>query len=273
MRKIRAWAPGYFLPTPDGPIRVGLTGRALSYVRSYLALRVGVGLIGVLLPIALIVCGGTFIEGVGDWREALSAYYGTGMRDVFVGSLYLVAGFLILYKIAELRTFENHLSVLAGLSAFVVATFPMKIDGARQTELQEKLTPETVGGVHNGAAIALIGLLTVMSILFAVGEGRRTQMRGRGSPSFWRAYHWLFASLMGVACVYLLLHVTTDVPLPLDKHALFWGESVAIMSFGFSWLAKGWEPQVLLHDPPAAAGDGEGRPGQEPAPAPTPAGV
>ncbi len=267
LRRLRAWASRYFLPKTGGPLRIGLTGRALSYVRSYLALRIGVGLIGILLPIVLMVCGGAFIDGGMDLRGALSEYYHSGMRDVFVGSLYVVAGFLIVYKIAELRTFESHISLLAGVCAFVVASFPMKMKGAPETPLQRSLTPETVGGVHDGAAITLIGLLTVMSILFAIDEGRRTQMEGRRSPSFWRAYHAFFAFLMAAACVYLIFKIATN-DVPINKYALLIGESVAIMSFGASWLAKGFEPQVLFHEPPPAAVDGGGQPGEAPTPRP-----
>ena len=242
----------FFLPASTGPIRVGLTGRALSYVRSYLVMRILVGSIGILLPIALILCGGTFIDHVGDLRGALSDYYHSGMRDVFVGSLYAVAAFLVAYKLAELRTFENIVTVLAGVAAFMVATFPTEIDTdhpSPETPLQHKLTPDTVGVVHHTAAIAFIALLTVMSIYFAIDEGRRKQLRGWFPPWFWRAYHAFFAFAMAGACVFMVLDMTTN--LVSYDHAILIGESVATAAFGFSWLAKGLEWQVLFRDPPA----------------------
>lgn len=233
------------LPRPGGPEREGLSSKGLGYLRSYLLLRLLVGSVGIVLPIALIVCGGTFVDGWTDLRGSLSAYYHSGMRDVFVGSLYAVAAFLVTYKIVELR-FDGVVGSLAGLSAFVVATFPTDVPrdvAAPATPLQTELGETTVSRIHYGAAIAFIGFLTLISVYYAIDEGRRRQGVGRYGPRFWLVYHSVLAAFMVGAVVYMVLANGVEV-LP-HEYSLLIGESVAIAAFGASWLAKGAEWRML----------------------------
>ena len=64
-----------------------------SLVLSYLGLRKAVGIIGTALPFVL-AFGKILLEGPGI-QNSISSYYHTGMRDVFVGSLCAIAGFLM----------------------------------------------------------------------------------------------------------------------------------------------------------------------------------
>jgi hypothetical protein len=63
------------------------------------------------------------------------------------------------------------------------------------------------------------------------------------SPTFWRWFHWTCAAAIPLAVAFNV--VTTRVHRFTD-YALLVGESVAIVSFGLSWLMKGLELEVLL---------------------------
>ena len=56
-------------------------------------------------------------------RGSLSVYYYSGMREVFVGTLAATGVFFVAYKVWE-RNLENLLSLVAGLSACLIALFP-----------------------------------------------------------------------------------------------------------------------------------------------------
>jgi len=239
----------FFLPRPGGPQRDDLSSMGPSYLRSYLVLRILIGSVGIFLPVVLIICAGSFVDGWADLRGSLSAYYHSGMRDVFVGSMYAVAAFLVTYKIVELR-FEAIVSGLAGLSAFVLATFPTELPkgASGETPLQIEVGQGTVSKVHYGAAIAFIGFLTLISIYFAIDEARRQQGVGRLGTRFWLVYHSFFAFVMLVAGAYMILANGLET-LPRE-YSLLVGESVAIAAFGASWLAKGAEWRMLFGRPP-----------------------
>src|SRR4030088_235470 len=72
-----------------------VSGLKDALVISYLGLRKAVGIIGIALPFVL-AFGKILLEGPGI-LNSVSAYYHTGMRDVFVGSLCAIAIFLMSY--------------------------------------------------------------------------------------------------------------------------------------------------------------------------------
>ena len=68
------------------------------YVRSYLTMRLWIGVIGVALPLALVFGDGLVFDEHPFPRDSLSAYYYSGTRDLFVGGLLATAIFLITYE-------------------------------------------------------------------------------------------------------------------------------------------------------------------------------
>lgn len=219
------------------------------YLRSYLFMRTLIGIIGVALPIVLLLVDGFLFRAEKPARGSLSAYYHSGMRDVFVGSLCATAVFLVAYKVFE-RQAENLLSIVAGIAALGVALFstgrPEDADLA-MTPLQERLGETVVTRVHFGCAMAFIGCLVVVSYFFGRREGDRGQRRddhvARRSPAFWRRFHWVCAAGICVAVAFI---VVTKVAGWLDDYSLLIGEAVAVFVFGLSWLAKGLELEYLL---------------------------
>jgi hypothetical protein len=73
-------------PRPDNEPR---------YVRSYVFTRFAIGLLGVLLPLVLVFLEPALFDGLPAPRGSLSAYYYSGLREVFVGGLCAIGVFLL----------------------------------------------------------------------------------------------------------------------------------------------------------------------------------
>lgn len=233
---------------------VDLGGRIL-YLRSYLGMRAAIGFIGVALPVVLLLGDWFFLAGGVSARGSLSAYYHSGMRDVFVGTLCAAAIFLITYKAFE-HNLDNTLSTVAGLAALGVALFPTSrpLGGADPlTPLQQRLGEATTTKVHFTCAVIFILFLAAISFCFGLREGRRKQERdgrkARMSPTFWRYFHW---SCTGTIVLALAFIGITKSQGWLTDYSILIGEVVAVFAFGLSWLMKGLELDVLLSPDVAA---------------------
>ena len=102
---------------------------AVLYVRSYLLTRTVVGVLGVLLPVALVAGEAFEVPGPVQVRDSLSAYYSTPLRDLFVGSLCVIAVLLATYLAGQPRTWDFLLSLGAGGALLVVVAFPINRSG------------------------------------------------------------------------------------------------------------------------------------------------
>jgi hypothetical protein len=228
-------------PRPDPADR-----EQTRYLRSYLVMRAAVGALGVALPVLLVAVDGWGFGGEPFPRDSLSAYYYSGVRDLFVGVLFATAVFLITYKCFE-RNLDNTLSIVAGLAVLAVALFPTAtpkhVD--RLTPLQDELGEGVVKAIHFTGAGVFILSLAVLCYFFGVREGKRPPRPGRHSPRFWRTYHWTCAGVIVAAVAFIAV---TGLVGGLSE-ALLLGEWVSIWAFGASWLAKGLELDILRGRP------------------------
>ncbi len=71
------------------------------YVRSYVFTRFSIGLVGVLLPPLLVFLEPALFDGQPFPRGSLSAYYYSGVRELFVGGLWAIGVFLFVYKFLD----------------------------------------------------------------------------------------------------------------------------------------------------------------------------
>jgi hypothetical protein len=221
----------------------------LWYVRSFLWMRVAIGVLGIALPLWLVLADRIAFHGNPFPRDSLSAYYYSGMRDVFVGILSATGVFLITYKISE-KNLDNLASLVAGVSAALVPLFPTGRPSdhvVALTPLQDLLGETTVKWIHFIASTLFIGLLAVLSYYFGVREGARPQRSGTRSPRFWCWYHWVCTIAMVLAMVWIV--ITSSVGWP--PRALLIGEWLSAWAFGASWLMKGAEFDTLLGRPRA----------------------
>lgn len=212
---------------PDDPA-------AQPYVRSYLFTRFAIGVLGIALPPGLVFLEPLLFNGQPFFRGSLSAYYYSGMRELFVGALWAIGVFLLVYKLPDF-TWESLLSTLAGAAAVLVALFPTARpgDGVDLTPLQLRLGESVVEGIHFGAAAAFIALLAPITYLFGREEGR-TDRPGRPPRPFWRAFHWTCAGFILAAAGLAAFAGITGGP---DKGLLI-AEWAAVWAFGTSWLAR-----------------------------------
>ena len=211
-------------------------------VASFLTIRNTVGVLGVLLPAALLL---------GDWfsdpRETISSYYHTEhLRDIFVGVLVAIGVCLWAYKGYEKS--DDLLGDIAGASAVAVAILPTG-DGF-------------IGFLHYTAAVILFASLAAYSLwLFPKTEIRyegppQGQMRclhymlGKWLPPCKRRRNWVYYA-SGVSIVFCVLAIvvasladwhgfprSVESPLTLPP-AVFTLETVALWSFGVAWFTKG----------------------------------
>jgi hypothetical protein len=217
-------------------------------VRSYLIMRIFVGAIGIAVPLVLLL-GDWWLGGDPVPQDSLSAYYYTGVRELLVGLLAAIAVFLFTYRVAD-RSWDNDLSLLAGLAVLGVVIFPtgrpehVVEQGAGLTALQEELTERSVEKIHFGSAAIFIGSLAVISLLFGVDEWIRGHRR-------WPWVHWGCAIAIGAAVGYIALSKWTNVLGWLEPSWwLLLGEWWAVWAFAFSWLTKGFEVQTLQQTGP-----------------------
>jgi hypothetical protein len=220
------------------------------YVRSYVFTRFAIGLLGFLLPLALVLLEPAIFDGLPAPRGSLSAYYYSGLREIFVGGLWAIGVFLVVYKFLDF-SWESLLSSLAGVAAVLVAVFPTELpgDGVTPNPFQVKFGESVVTGIHYGAAVAFIALLVPITLLFARDEGRRPHRSGRRSAGFWRGFHTISAAFILFGAGLAAFAGITGGP---DKGVLY-GEWIAIWAFSASWLMKGAEFDVLFRRVPRAA--------------------
>ncbi len=193
--------------------------------RLYQGMRLAIGGLGLLLPPLIVGLEPLLFDGQPAPRGSLSAYYYSGLREVFVGGVCAIGVFLFTYQLAR-ATLENVLSMIAGAAAVAVAVFPTQRPGTGfpLTPLQELLDEDTVRFIHFSAAVIFIGLLAVLGVFFALYGYR------------WRWFHIGCAAAIVAAAGLALYAAKTGGP---DK-ALLYAEWGAVWAFSASWAAAVW---------------------------------
>jgi hypothetical protein len=220
--------------------------KAFRYLRSLSRMRRLIGLLGIALPILLITIDWRAFHEHPVPRSSLSAYYYSGMREVFVATLAATGIFLITYRVAE-SNLNNIFTSLAGGCAVLISLFPTSPPSANTplTALQDFFSEKAVTRVHFISSGFFIGLLGVMSLFFGIQEGN--DRKGRAGASFLRWYHWICTlAIAGVGVWIFISKFVLDKP---PHRYLLYGEVVSAAAFGASWLMKGFEIDKLFGRP------------------------
>jgi hypothetical protein len=219
--------------------------------KDYERLRQVIGVVGLLLPWILII-GKIILDGPG-YQGSISAYYYTHMRDYFVGSMCATGLALISYgytlplpsggasrnRIIGLLLRDDVLSTAAGIFAIGVAFFPTTRDGAESTNAEN-----VVGKVHLSCAVLLFCCLGIFSLFIftktdPLGATPRKLIRNK----VYRVCGWLIFGSVGGAIalgIYSTVRGSDGQRNIFDGlHALFWLESIAVVSFSVSGIVKG----------------------------------
>ena len=202
-----------------------------ALIWSYLKQRRVIGYLGMSLPFTVFL--GALIFFQTGLQGSISSYYYTGMRDVFVGTLWAIGFFLYAYRGYD--KFENRLGNLACLFAVGVSLFPT-------APLVSPSTLQTrIGYLHLFSAAGFFFTLMWFSLfLFTKSdqpeEAWPPQKRLRN-----RVYKTCGAIL--AVCI-VLMGLTGLLPARVlsvvsSYNPIFWLETIAVIAFGFSWFTKG----------------------------------
>jgi hypothetical protein len=209
-------------------------------VVSYLTLRQMIGWIGLLMPVTVRL-GGFIFEGI-HTTDSISAYYYTGMRDVFVSTLVLVGILLTCYRTLSLR--DNIISIIAGIAAIGIGIFPM--DPTFATEVLQKY-PEMASEkcyINRGLlGFHFIFVGTFFALSFYLVYFRFSAF----TPSI-PTRQKLIRNKVYKYCGAAMLAAFIAIGLLAFKNkgaSIFWPETLAVFAFALAWLVKG---QMILKD-------------------------
>jgi len=190
-----------------------------NLVISYLTLRRLVGALGMALPIVVMVWGFT-ICGCTRILPSISDYYVLRTRDALVGILFAIGCFLYTY-----RGFDDDARYgnLAAIFAVAVALFPNSGTPVERT-------------VHFSSAAGLLLVLAYFSLkIFTKSGGHPTPQK------LIRNRVYTVCGVLILVCVLLIgLYKSLGEASELAVlRPVFWLETIALWSFGFSWFVKG----------------------------------
>jgi hypothetical protein len=219
-----------------------------QFSNAYLILRQSIGWLGILMPFMLVF--GTLVFGCFALQPSISHYYYSTMHLVFVGVLSALGTLLIFYrgkadsKVAKL---ENKVSNIAGLAAFGVAAFPTEFSGfvceadCKAIDYYAS-NPATLGSIHYGFA----GILFVCFFIFCnkifqhsdegdkvnSSEERRKLVKRR---KIYLVNGWTI--LISILAIIAFHKFFPDLAQKFRTTFVF--ETIALWSFGNSWIVKG----------------------------------
>jgi hypothetical protein len=225
--------------------------------KTYFLLRAGLGGLAFFFPILLLSLG---YYGLNiPWPTELSAYYWLSeshsaqrqvpLRGLFVGVLWALGCFLILYK--GFSRAENRLLNIAGFAALIVALLPMHSGNLKYCLVPAtETTPEKnicgiddFSGFHTPAAIALFICMGIVA--WACSQETLGELKSE-REGCWRFWYNLFAGVMIVTAVsvYPLKYLFGEAQ---DKDSMLgWMityriliiECAGIAAFAAYWVAK-----------------------------------
>jgi hypothetical protein len=201
-----------------------------TLIRSYLELRRAVGFIGIALPLVILV-GKIVLEG-GGIEPSISDYYYTVMGDVFVGSLFAIGVFLWSYEGYEDGP-DNKVGNIACIGAIGTALCPT-------TPEYPSLVQEVLGYFHYLFAVGFLGSLAYFSIcLFTITKSDHPTPQKLFRNKIYKYCGYAIVGSILAMIVYVATRRFLDYTVPEWLDVVFWLETIAVISFGFSWIVKG----------------------------------
>jgi hypothetical protein len=231
------------------------TGIENRHLASYLTLRKGIGYLGWALPFIL-GFGGMLLAAPGI-RSSVSAYYHTGLGDVFVGTICVIGIFLFAYKGYEPR--DDRAGDFACFCAIGLALFPTLPDmGDTSRGILLTVSPGTadiltyIKRAHFVFAAGFFLTLAYFSIcLFTKSDREKKPTRKKLQRNFiYRACGYVILLAIAIIALGALIFYLKLLPdstgcMIKSLDPLFWLESVAVLAFSVSWLVKG---EAILKD-------------------------
>ena len=210
---------------------------------TYSFLRIGVGVLAVLLPVILAV-GGFLVYRL-ILQDSISAYYhafvpttqfpdtfaisGNGlMRNWFVGILWAVGFFLILYKGFGRR--ESRALNVAGVLLIMVSMFPM-----------EWTCRDTCSKISTHGVSAILFFFAIGYVcIFRSGDTLVDSVLPRNQQVIYRRIYRAIGSIMWVLPLVVAILEAANIRV-FSTHTIFFIEAAGIWTFAAFWLIKSFE--------------------------------
>ena len=215
------------------------------YALTLLTTRAVIGFIGIALPLALIIGERFYLQGGVQARGSISAYYHTGMRDLFVASLCVIGFFLVTYMLGQTNTQDFWFSLIAGVAVIGVAFFPTTRPGLDVASprcgvtpvpeecaaMQQLLGETTSAWIH--FVLAAIFILCLARICFLFARREQIHLNADKMALTLRILGWTIVAALAWIGLGRWLNVN-----PFGLTALYVGEIVSVWAFGIAWLLK-----------------------------------
>lgn len=206
-------------------------------------LRKVIGILGMALPLLLVLF--LFVDsGLHHPLESISHYYYTRVNSIFIFILGALGLFLIIYR--GFKPIDFFVSCTAGIFALFVVFFPTGNLGEMCCDTQMKYAVTYIKpsafrvGFHYVSAGIFLSCLSYMSIVLFTKSDKSAEHRGSRKITRNRIYR-ICGVLMILAILVIVAGLFEIIPdkFYTDHHLTFWMETLAVESFGFSWLIKG----------------------------------
>jgi len=221
--------------------RYPASARDEAYTRSYRAIRLAVGFLGIALPLIFIFVEAYLLKGGVHVRGSLSAYYHSPLQDVFVGGLCVIGVLLATYMAGEKNTLDFWASLIGGIAVLGVVFFPTMRSGLPKgaplcgsipqpsscSFVEQQLGEHTTAVIHAVCAVSFIVSLAFMSFLFAASQVQ--PKHEQPTVPFWRRL------IIVIAGIWAFVGVGVWQLTPL-----YIGEVASVWAFGISWLLAGF---------------------------------
>jgi hypothetical protein len=201
---------------------------------SYLTMRRLIGVLGITLPVIMVLGG--FLQNGFVIQGSISGYYYTNMRDIFVGILCVVSLFLISYKGYE--KVDNFVSDVSGLCALGMIIFPTGMYSGKIVKVGMFMIGDNISEfIHLGFGTLFFLMLSYNSVfLFTKRPPGILSLRKKRRNMIYR----ICGIVMFIALLCILIYtlfLRNTIFAKYDPVLIF--ESIALFSFGISWLIKG----------------------------------
>lgn len=202
-------------------------------VLSYRNIRRVVGILGIVLPFALI--GFSLFFGCQQVQPSISQYFYTSAGILFVGVLCAVGLFLITYKGPQ--RIDDYATNFAGVCALGIAFFPTSVDYKGQCLLFVYHLNPIVSVVHYAFSGLFFASLAANSyFLFTRSDELFITAQKQTRNQIYRTCGILMIIFSALIPLSNLAFIKKYFDLPYSTLVL---EALALLSFGISWLIKG----------------------------------
>jgi len=224
-------------------LKVDFTEEEDLWLKSGYTLRKLVGILGMGLPVLLYVF--LFVStGHKGPLDSICHYYFTRVASIFIIILGTIGIFLLVYK--GKKSVDFYISFIAGIFALLVILFPTSNISDICNDADKKYSVTILSqsdfreDFHYISAAIFLLCLSFMSLCLFTKSDKPKDKRGRRKIIRNRIYRTC-GVIMVLSLLIILLGTFNIIPTVFYKqyHITYWMETLAIESFGFSWLIKG----------------------------------